>query len=57
MLVIEKELMRRQQTQLGEFFSKKDDPVLITTKCVDSSYTIEYYNPTMQRLGYNDQSE
>lgn len=35
MLVIEKELMRRQQTQLGEFFSKKDDAVLIATKCVD----------------------
>jgi hypothetical protein len=43
--------MRRQQTQLGEFFNKEDDPVLIASKCIDSTYLIEYYNPTMEKLG------
>ena len=52
--MIEKELMKRQQTQLHDFLTNWENPLLIATKTegnAEFAYRIEFCNPKMADFG------
>lgn len=55
-MVIEKELMKRQQTQLHDFLTKWENPLLIATKTegkAEFAYRVEFCNTKMAEFGVN----